>query len=493
MQFNGLAPVCTASNIATSAFWVTYCVSNGTQGKGFVMREADRYLQKRGVKWYYVRRVPTRLRHLDKRGCVRRTLRTNSLEIARERRDSQEAIDDQYWATLLDLYAKPDVVDTRKLEFAERRYKAARERANVRGLSYIPADELAVTYGLDDILDRINAFQKVDRGNASARVKTEAEGILGGAPRPSPKLSEVFDIYCEKIAVTELLAKSPNQKRIWMKTKQRPLNYFIDVVGDKEITKISRDDALKFYHWWGERLKPKKGKKPLQANTANRDLGNLRKLIREYFQYIGEESRQNPFRNLSFKETVKADVPPFENDWVQTKILVPDVLSGIKEQAKLIVYALIETGCRPSELANLREDDIHLDEDAPYISIRPRRGREIKTASSIRDIPLVDVSLEAMKRAPKGFPHYRDRADLLSQTLMTTFRKRELFPTEKHVIYSFRHSFEKRMLEAGLDYGLRCLLMGHATSRPAYGDGGSMTYRRDELLKIAHPLPDDLF
>lgn len=44
------------------------------------------------------------------------------------------------------------------------------------------------------------------------------------------------------------------------------------------------------------------------------------------------------------------------------------------------------------------------------------------------------------------------------------------------------------MLEAGLDYGLRCLLMGHKNSRPTYGDGGSMIYRRDELLKIAHPM-----
>ncbi|MHA7856642.1 MAG: DUF6538 domain-containing protein [Henriciella sp.] len=457
------------------------------------MREEDRYLNKRGKKWHYVRRVPTRVRHLDGRDSVRVTLRTNSLEIARERRDAQEAVDDQYWATLLDLYARPEIVDTRKLEFAERRYRAARARASARGLSYIPADELAITYGLEDIIERIQAFDRVDKGDKSARIKTEAEGLLGGAPRPSPRLSEAFDIYCEKIAVTELLAKSPNQKRLWTKTKQRPIGYFIDVVGDKPITDITRDDALKFYNWWGERLKPKKGKKPLQANTANRDLGNLRKLVREYFKYIGEESRQNPFRNLSFKETVKAEVPPFENDWVRSKILVPGALDGIKGQARLIVYALIETGCRPSELANLREEDIFLDADVPYISIRPRRGREIKTASSIRDIPLVGVSLEAMKRAPKGFPHYRDRNDLLSQSLMSTFRKRGLLPSDKHVIYSFRHSFEKRMLEAGLDYGLRCLLMGHSTSRPAYGDGGSMTYRRAELLKIAHPVPEGLF
>ena len=48
------------------------------------------------------------------------------------------------------------------------------------------------------------------------------------------------------------------------------------------------------------------------------------------------------------------------------------------------------------------------------------------------------------------------------------------------------------MLEAGLDFGLRCTLMGHRNPRPEYGDGGSLAYRRDELLKIAHPVSDAL-
>jgi len=57
-------------------------------------------------------------------------------------------------------------------------------------------------------------------------------------------------------------------------------------------------------------------------------------------------------------------------------------------------------------------------------------------------------------------------------------------PTANHRIYSFRHSFEKRMLEAGLDYGLRCTLIGHYNNRPEYGDGGSLSFRRDELAKM---------
>jgi len=75
---------------------------------------------------------------------------------------------------------------------------------------------------------------------------------------------------------------------------------------------------------------------------------------------------------------------------------------------------------------------------------------------------------------------------LLSSSLMKAFRVRGLLESDRHTIYSFRHAFEKRMLEAGLDYGLRCTLMGHKNSRPEYGDGGSLEFRRDELLKIVH-------
>ena len=148
---------------------------------------------------------------------------------------------------------------------------------------------------------------------------------------------------------------------------------------------------------------------------------------------------------------------------------------------------MIETGCRPSEIANLLPDDIKLNAPVPFIRIRPKQGMEIKTESSIRDIPLVGISLKALQICPDGFPRYRDKNDSLSQILMKTFRARGLFPTKDHVIYSFRHAFEKRMLEAGLDYGFRCMIMGHRNTRPKYGDGGSMEYRRDQLMKIAHP------
>lgn len=229
--------------------------------------------------------------------------------------------------------------------------------------------------------------------------------------------------------------------------------------------------------------------KPAKPNTANRHIGNMRKLYEDYFTHIGEKERPNPFRKMFFKDdNHDSVVPHFEDEWVQTHILKPGVFDVLNNELRLMVYVLIETGARISEICNLRPERIHLDCDVPYIEISPN-GKELKTNTSRRDMPLVGVALDAMRQAPNGFPHYLDKGELVSANLMKTFRQRNQFPTPDHVIYSFRHSFEKRMLEAGLDYGLRCLLMGHKNNRPSYDDGGSLAYRRDELLKIVHPVP----
>lgn len=456
---------------------------------------SNRYLRFRDNHWHYKRRVPARYADYDDRGVVRMSLKTPSLDIARLRRDAQVQADDLFWASLVGIDGEPasDDAAARKRDIAVKRYKAASLRSLARGFTYASADELADRVDVDEIIQRFRAVDAKDRGAKSAAEAAEAEAVLGGVSQPPVTMSEAFEIYCSDIAADELIGKSEAQKRAWKKTKRRGVQYFIDVVGDLPLRSITRQEALQYYNWWKDRLIPKKGRKTLKANTANRDLGNVRKLYAEYFRHIGEESRENPFRNLSFKDKKKPEVPPFENDWVRKKILVPGLFIGLKGDAANIIYALIETGCRPGEIANLLEDDIHLDCDVPYISIRPRSDREIKTASSIRDIPLVGVSLEAMRRAPKGFPHYRDKPDLLSANLMAAFNSRSLFPTPAHKIYSFRHSFEKRMQEANIDYALRCTLMGHRNTRPAYGDGGSLAYRRDELLKIAHPVPVGLF
>ena len=462
------------------------------------MVSENRHLKQKFGYWHYQRRVPKRYSDFDPRRMVECSLRTKSLEVARLRRDAMEQSDDHFWASIAGIDGDAETPERRKrqLDGLQKRYASANLRALARGFVYTPAEQLASNTDLEELVDRIEAVRQVDTSKPNAVLKSEAEALLGTAQPPTPTVSEAFELYCDEIAADELKGKSETQIAAWKKTKRRGVNYFIDVVADKPMTHITRQDARQYYNWWKDRVVGKSGesaKKLLSSKTANRDLGNMRLLYSAYFQYLGEEDRQNPFRNLSFKDKEQKTTPPFESEWLQKTILKPGILRGIPGNGEMLILALIETGCRPGEIANLLSEDIHLDAEVPYLSIRPKAKREIKTRSSIREIPLVGVSLEAMKHAPNGFPHYLDKPDLLSANMMKNFRSRGLFPTADHKIYSFRHSFEKRMLEAGLDHDFRMTIMGHNNTRPKYGDGGSLAYRRDELLKITLPYSNRIF
>lgn len=144
----------------------------------------------------------------------------------------------------------------------------------------------------------------------------------------------------------------------------------------------------------------------------------------------------------------------------------------------------METGARPSEIANLSKTKIVLDAPIPYIRIEAE-GRLLKTEHSERDIPLIGLALDAMRRHPDGFPRYHDRGSNLSATLMKHFKRAKLLPTPKHSIYSFRHSFKDRLKAVETPEEMVDELMGHSTGKPRYGDGYGLKLKQRYLQAIS--------
>ena len=192
-----------------------------------------------------------------------------------------------------------------------------------------------------------------------------------------------------------------------------------------------------------------------------------------------------PLEGLAFKEGEKSERPPFSDDWIQTKLLDPDALMTLNPEARAIFIGMINTGYRPSEAACAAPDQFCLDAEIPHMIIKPREGRAIKNKNSKRVIPLVGVSLEAMRAFPNGFPTYRESDATLSATVNKYLRAHGLMESEKHVMYSLRHSFEDRLLRAGVDDRVRRDLMGHSLDRERYGQGGGLTFKAKMLQRIA--------
>ena len=441
-----------------------------------VRQKPDRFIVQIGGRYHYKRRVPGTLADRDTRAPhVRASLKTSDLALARIKRDLLEQADDALWASMiLDHPAEP----------ARQRYEAALRRVEALGFTYRTNAAMAAVANLDDALARMEAA-------TGTQPQATREALAGMVEVPAVMVSRAFEIYVAEIVPDEHVTKSARQKAQWKKVKQRAVNNFIDLVGDKAMTDITRDDALKLYRHWQGRIAPQDGKTTHSASSGNRDIGNMRVLYEAYFTHIGEIDRPNPFARLSFSQKLKRPRPPFPSEWLTGTIMKVGSLADLNDEARGIALALIETGARPSELANLHPEQIRLSHKVPHLAIEPREDpddpREIKTASSRRTVPLVGVALAVFERHRQGFPRYRDRENELSGLLNQYFRRHKLFPSSRHKIYSFRHSFEDRMKEAGLDDELRRILMGHTIDRPTYGSGGSLEWRRDELSRIALP------
>ncbi|WP_427450592.1 tyrosine-type recombinase/integrase [Litorimonas sp. WD9-15] len=445
------------------------------------IKRPDQYLRLSQDIWHYVRRVHKAVQYVEDRAVIHRSLDTDSRKVARQRRDICAAADDQRWHQIA-----PNAIENLHPNAI---LKDLHQHAQPFGYAYVPAKDLAQRATLEDVIERIDAMGPLTKTPKMGRDADALLGLVDASPVP---ITQALQIYLSEIALDEQSGKSPEQLDAYIKVKRRAVANFVKINGDLAMREITRDHAQALRKFWADRIHPTDGSKPMSGSSGNKDLGFLRKLYRRYFEHTGEEERQNPFRNLRFSPKILKKVKPFSNDWVQNEILKPDLFRGLNREAALLLMVLIETGCRLSELTNIEPKNIRLRDEIPHLRIRPTSDRELKSSSSERDIPLVGIALEAMKRAPDGFPHYRDRGYLLSQALLKAFKSRNLLPSKHHRVYSLRHSFEKRMLEGGLDYGLRCTLMGHKSDRPEYGDGGSLEYRRQELLKIVHPVKSEL-
>ena len=320
-------------------------------------------------------------------------------------RDAFEQADHDLWASMLCDEDEPAAI---------KRYKAAVRRASALSFAYRPAAELEAKASWQELAERMEAILDVRTPHAVE------VAVFGGEATPSVKLSEALKVYLEDIAASQLVTKSPQQRRKWRVIPERAVRNFIEIVADKPITHITRDDAHKFYRHWLVRIAPsEKGTKATHtASSGNRQIGELRKIFREYHAFMGDRDRINPFAGLSFEEREKTKRPPFPTAWLRDKILKAEALKGLNEEARAILLATIETGARPSEICNLDKNSIHLEADVPHIRFLerddPEAPRELKTKASIRELPLVGAALAAFTKFPHGFPRYREKEEAVA-------------------------------------------------------------------------------
>ncbi|SEN52516.1 Site-specific recombinase XerD [Gemmobacter aquatilis] len=414
---------------------------------------------------YLYKRVPKRYSSVEPRTFVWISLHTDSPSVAK----TKEAATWEQMTAAWEAKLAGDTTD------AEQRFAAARDLAEARGFRYMRADQVA-KLPVQELRDRFAAVPGF-KDQPDSPDMLEAAALLGGAKEPPLTVSKALELYWT-LAKDKTLGKSEDQLRRWKNPRIKAVKNFVAVVGDKAMKDITGDDMLDFRNWWMERLE----EEDLTPNSANKDLIHLGDILKT----VNRMKRLGlvlPLTDLSFKEADAKKRPPFTAKWIREKLMAPGGLDGLNPEARAILLVMVNTGCRPSELAALTANTIRLDHNVPHIAIEPE-GRQVKSKYAKRTIPLLGVSLEALRAFPEGFPRYRESSASLSATVNKFLRENGLMESDDHTLYSLRHAFEDRMLAAGIDDRIRRDLFGHRLTRERYGDGATLE-QKQQLLQAA--------
>jgi hypothetical protein len=408
------------------------------------------------------KRVPRRYASVDERESVWISLHTGDTNVAMQKAPViWQHMLEAWEAKLLGLH-----VD------ANTQLAAAKNLAAARGVRYLPATEVA-KLPLEELMARIEAVV-----TPSGKIDMlEANALLGGAPVPKMTVTSALDEFW-KIAAIRTEGKSQDQIRRWENPRKKAIANFIKTVGDLDIAELTTQKMMKFNGWLADLILQGK----ITKSSANKDMMYAVATIRDVARANDITLKFNP-DGLMFKGGEANTRPPFSRAWISDKLLAPRALDGLNAEARCIMLGMINTGYRPSEGAMLTSDQIRLDANIPHVKIEPV-GRTLKTKSSKRVIPLVGISLEAFRQFPNGFPRYADNPGL-SDTLNKFMRENKLLETDKHSLYSLRHSFEDRLLAAGIDERIRMDLMGHQIKRERYGAGADLEHLQRVVQLIA--------
>jgi integrase/recombinase XerD len=223
------------------------------------------------------------------------------------------------------------------------------------------------------------------------------------------------------------------------------------------ITRTTRNDLQDFIAW------------RLRAGARPRSIARQLSSFRRFFRYLMRAGaiREDPTAGIAMPKIVRSPPRTLTEEEVEALMSAPVVSDPLGNRDRTMLEVLYATGMRVSELVNLRQDQVNLNQGF----IRIRKG------AWERLIPLGEAALRALKEFSRGA-----RSEILLER-QTDY----LFPTHRgepmtrqafwHNIKRYarkagiakalspntlRHAFATHLLTHGADLRVVQVLLGHA-------------------------------
>ncbi len=436
--------------------------------------------------WYFRRRIPDDLRKhypAKKNGYLIFSLQTKDASKAAQVANRQSLEQDALWASLRDgsVSEGPELVRAANAllgsfgikagQYAEYQKAKLEPERFMEELRY-QADARELVHNTVDWADDLPPLHRL------------AADLYYGKKEP-------FFLSAAITEFQELKGEDPSSKG--GKLRRSVVSGFIAQFGDLPIDLYTRESANGFVKFLTD-----KGNK---TATIKRRLNS----IRPVFSQMSRE------RELDDKKIFEAVNIPNEGEDQRERLPFSATEIGLIQKACLekdddlrwLVGVLCDTGLRLAEAVGLKEEDVFLDVPDPYISVRPNEARRLKTKGSERNVPLVGVSLWAIKRAKTKasngfmFPRYIDFSEEVlanksthaSNALAKWLRTLQIADSKQKSCHSFRHSVQDRLRDVQTPEELRNAICGWTNKGigEGYGKGYTVTVLAEHMKRIIIP------
>ena len=238
--------------------------------------------------------------------------------------------------------------------------------------------------------------------------------------------------------------------------------------------------------------------KGLSVLSVRRSFTTIKAIINLAIAEHGLDLR-NPFSFIFMPEAnskKRVSIP------VDTIREIQEACYQIDDDRRWLIALISDIGMRLAEAAGLHIDDLHLDEEIPYVDIKPHPWRSLKTKGSQRQVPLVGASLWATQRIKEtasscfAFDRYTDNQQCRANSASNTLNKwMQSHFREDIVIHGFRHALRDRLRTVNCQSEMIDQIGGWSSGKigEGYGDGFNSADVIDCMNFIALSFNENVF
>jgi integrase len=212
--------------------------------------------------------------------------------------------------------------------------------------------------------------------------------------------------------------------------------------GDRQVIRLNRNDAAEFRAW-------RMSRKKLTDATVNRSLSTLRHIL--YWAVDEQLIQANPLTRLRLVKERRLRRP------VMTLAEEDSVLEALPDYLRRIMICALDTGMRRGEVLHQRWEDVDLNRKLLMVSKSKTiggEGREIPLTDRLYRLLSKEAATEGIVFTLRGQP-----LSWIRKGWLGALKRAEL----RHFrIHDLRHTFNTRLMEAGVIQDVRMALMGHS-------------------------------